>query len=213
MRESLMFNNPKKVIRVFIHSKKFRDLTLYLRFIIALFSANKVKLEPEFSSGSIAGWPLESLQFIIDEGRRQLDDQMETLNRILVRAQILLTTLLALIGFASSMATRLLDKTKSHSIHGWVVVLIVVSIFCLLMALLGSAALVAVKKSYDVINIVVISKWQNFSFEKVAQDFVDSIDNGNVTNNSNLTIFSRAVRFTMFGVLGMISAFLLTQFC
>ena len=211
MLESLKSIDPKRVINVVIYSKKFRDLTLYIRFIIALFSAKKIKLEPEFSSGSIAGWTSESLEFIIDEGRRQLDDQMETLNRILLRAQILLTTLLALIGFAYSMAIILLEKTKSHHIHLWLMVLIIVSIFFLLLALLGSAALVAVKKPYDVMNIVVISKWPNFNFEKVAQEFVDSIDKGNVTNNSNLTIFSRAVRFTMFGVLGMFFAFLLSQ--
>ena len=193
-------------------SEKFKDLTLYIRFIFALFFAKEVKLDPEFSSGSIAGWESESLQFLIDEGRRQLDDQMATLNRILLRAQILLTTVLALIGFAYPMVIKLLDETKSHRTHIWVLGIAVVSMYFLLMALLGSAALVAVRKPYDGISIVVISKWPNFSFEKVAQEFVDSIDNGNVTNNSNLTIFSRAVRFTMFGVLGMVSAFLLSYF-
>ena len=178
---------------------KFASRTLYLRFIVALITGRFVTLRESESPGSLRGWSEESLRHVIDEGRRQLDDQMATLDRILLRAQILFSTSLALIALLSSSAESLLKDVKPRSFHFIVMWLLIFSATIFLLVLLGSASLIAIKKPYNVISIAVIASWVSFGLEHLAQEYVEAIGPGDEVNNAHLTILTTAVRMTVCG--------------
>jgi hypothetical protein len=179
----------------------FSEWPLYPRFIAALFVGGTVALRLSQPVGDVSKWNKKALTTVIEEARRQLDAQSVTLDRVLLRAQILLTTLLALGGVfatsAPSLWTPLPDPVGTFLRH---------FVFCasgalLLLGLLGATALVAVTKRYEAINAAVLSNWKKFDLARLAREYAECVGTGEQTGNAHLTVFGTAVRLTVYGSL------------
>ncbi|MFZ2227189.1 MAG: hypothetical protein WA090_05315 [Candidatus Nanopelagicaceae bacterium] len=193
-------------------SPKYADWPFYPRFIGALFTGGLVTMPISTKPGSLEGWPDAALQTLIEEGRRQLDDQMMSLERILSRAQLLFTTVLGLIALYGSTATEMWKNTDFNSRVLVVRLLLILSAVLLLLALLGAAALIANRKAYEGISAAVISRWEGFDLKKLAEDYAASVGPGDETNNAHLTVFGTAVRFTVSAAISLGFAWLVFHF-
>ena len=178
---------------------RYSSLPLYPRFIAALFFGGIVSLPPAQPNGSLNHWSKRGLLIVIDEARRQLDAQSATLDRVLSRAQILLTTLLAVVAIFASATPAV------WSYHANPGVALVAKIFLccagasLLLGLLGAAAVISVTKRYEAINAAVLSKWDAFDLRRLAREYAECVGAGEQTGNAHITVLGNAVRFTVYG--------------
>jgi hypothetical protein len=178
---------------------RFSKWPLYPRFIAALFSGGKVSLRLAQDSGKLEHWSKQGLLTVIDEARRQLDAQSATLDRVLLRAQILLTTLLALAAIFATAASTVWTHRASACLELVTRVALCSSGVLLLLALLGAAAIVTVTKRYEAISAAVLSRWARFDLRRLAREYAESVGTGEQTGNAHITVFGTAVRLTVYG--------------
>jgi len=164
----------------------------------AMLRLKQLKLdEPRHVAKSVKGWSAESLDTLIEESRREHDSQERSLDRILSRSQLLFTTDLALLAFYGTVASAV----WADSSLAWAVclqhVLLVAAGLVLVFALLGSASLIASRKPFEGVSAVVMSKWEVFDLERLANDYTGSLATGDMTNNAHLSVFGSVVRMTL----------------
>jgi hypothetical protein len=176
---------------------KYIGRRLYARFVRALFTGNLIEMPKPLDPGSLDDWPDNALQTLIDEGRRQLDDQVTSLERIISRAQLLFTTVLGIIALYGSTTAELWKSADFNSRVLFVRALLILTAILLLLALLGAAALIANRKSYNQISAAALSRWESFDLKRLAEDYALSVGPGDETNNAHLTVFGTAVRITV----------------
>lgn len=174
----------------------------YWRMVWAMLRLKQLKLdEPRHVAKPVKGWSAESLYALIEESRREHDSQKSSLDRILSRSQFLFTTDLALLAFYGTVASAVwVDSSLA-----WAVclqrVLIVAAGLVLVLSLLGSASLIASRKPFEGVSAVVMSKWEMFDLEHLANDYTGSLATGDMTNNVHLSVFGSVVRMTLLAAL------------
>jgi hypothetical protein len=168
----------------------------------AMFRLQMLKLdEPTYVAKPVNGWSDEGLKAIIDESRRELDDQKSSLDRILSRSQFLFSTVLALLAFFGTVASAIWpDKSVDWAV--WATRILIVAAGCVLvLALLGSASLIASRKPFVRISAVVISSWDKYELEHLANEYSGALATGDMTVNAHLSVYGSAVRLTLLGAL------------
>jgi len=131
---------------------------MYLRYILALFSAGRPV--PVFDAQglkprSVDSWSPDEQRLLVDEGRRQLDRQVADLYQIQTRAQIVLTTGIALgVGWAS-MLSSIFDASGLWQVA--VMVLWITAGVLIVLTTLGAAALVSVRADFGMIHATLLS--------------------------------------------------------
>lgn len=131
---------------------------MYLRYILALFSAGKQV--PVFDTQglnprSVESWSCDEKRILVDEGRRQLDRQVADLYQIQTRAQIVLTTGIALgVGWAS-MVSSIFDASGMR--QAAVMVLWITAAILIILTTLGAAALMSVRADFGTIHASLLS--------------------------------------------------------
>jgi hypothetical protein len=174
---------------------------LYPRFVIALLTGSSVAMPKSSATGALSGWSTQACNTVIDEARRQLDDQKSSLDRTLSRAQFLFTTLLGLVAVVAT-ATPHIWANSSWCWPSLIPKVLFISGGCLLViALLGATAVIAVRKNYEGVSAAVLSRWHTFDVERLAREYAECVDLGEHTGNAHLTVFGTAVRFTLYGAL------------
>lgn len=129
------------------------EILTYLQYIYALLRPghpvpvfNAHPLEPR----AIDSWSIDEKKIIVDEGRRQLDRQAADLDQIRSRAQVIITT-----GIALGAATvALLGKVAGAPIDRGLLsfVLWSISLLVVLFSILGATAIVTVRADMGTIN-------------------------------------------------------------
>jgi hypothetical protein len=195
-----------------MNESRYAHWPLYPRFVGALFTGRTVALPSPSQIGSLKGWGKDGLSAVINVATAQLDAQIASLDRVLSRAQLLFTTLLGLIALLFALAPAI---WASQSIAWGEIIpraLLVLSGLLFLGALLGAAALIAVRKEFDGMSATVLSDWDKFDTERMASDYAECVGIGELTTNAHLTVFGTAVRLTLAGALLLGGAWLMGQF-
>src|SRR5690606_5916123 len=82
----------------------------------------------------------------------------------------------------------------------------------LLLALLGSASLIATRKAFEGMHAARMSRWDAFDLELTAQEYAASLQTGDATMNAHVTVFGASVRLTLYGCLLLALAWALAYF-
>lgn len=180
---------------------KYAKWPLYPRFVGALFTGRTVALPDPRPTGALKGWSKAGLDAVIAVAKAQLDAQMASLDRVLSRAQLLFTTLLGLIALLFALAPTI--WVGQSTAWGEIIPrgLVLLSGLLFLLALLGAAALIAVRKEFEGMSATVLSNWVKFDPEQVAREYAECVGIGELTTNAHLTVFGTAVRLTLTGAL------------
>lgn len=182
---------------------KYASWPLYPRFVLSLLTGHKVALREPADVGQLTRWKAQGLESVIAIASGQLESQRASLDRMLSRAQLLFTTLIALLALLFGVA----GGVWASSIPLWGEViprfLLVTAIALLTIALLGTAALIAVRKEFDAMSATELSKWASFDKERLAREYAECVGIGEKTNNAHLTVFGTAVRLTLYGTIAL----------
>lgn len=174
---------------------------LYPQFIHALFTGGTVTLPASKPTGTLSGWEPGGLEAIVEVAKAQMESQLSSLDRTISRAQLLFTTVLALIALLVAAAPRVWDLDLG-TVLVWAPRLVVVASAALLvLAMLGAAAVIAVRKEYERMNASVLSRWPAYDAEQYAREYAECVEIGEHTTNAHLTVFGQAVRLTVYGAL------------
>jgi len=193
-------------------SKKNRSTPgLYFRFIGALFSGGTADLGDPRPTGSLKGWGKAGLQSVVAVASSQLDAQLASLDRTLSRAQLLFTTVLALGAFLFATAPAV--WASSTDMWGELVPRVVwlAAGVLMLLSLLGTTALIAIRKRYEGMSATVLSTWESFDEERFAREYAECVGEGELTTNAHLTVFGASVRLSLYGALCLGAAWAMTQ--
>lgn len=131
---------------------------MYLRYIHALFGAGRPV--PVFDAQgitprSVDTWSSDEKKLLVDEGRRQLDRQVADLYQIQTRAQIVVTTGIALGAAWASMFSSVFDASGVWQVA--VMALWITAAMLIVLTTLGAAALMSVRADFGMIHATLLS--------------------------------------------------------
>jgi hypothetical protein len=179
---------------------KRHNLRLTPAFVLALLFGGIVRTAPlnPNQPSDVSALDAGSLQLIVDEGRRQLDNQADRFRHITDRAQTLLTVGLIAVGFAASIFTRLghvhaVRRVLATSFWG-------VGGVMLLIGIAAAAAAVVVGAEFDTVDTTQISGWPSPALPLLAREYAEAVIIGETTVAARLTLFRQATRFVCWGV-------------
>lgn len=176
---------------------------LYPRFVFSLLTGRQLKLRESRPVGALDKWKDHDLNILIGIAASQLEAQRASLDRLLSRAQLLFTTLLALLALLFGAGAEIWASTTPLWDTAIPRGLLTLSVILLAVSLLGTAALIAIRKEFDTISAPVLSRWDHFDLEQLAVDYAESVGVGEETNNAHLTVFGTSVRLTVYGALAL----------
>lgn len=147
--------------------------------------------------GNLAGFDDNSLQLIVDEGRRQLDRQADKFRHITDRAQVLLTISLALAGF---VAATLHQVEHLHGTRKWISLSVWgLSALLTIIGVAATASVVVVRATFSGVDTTQISNWTPPVLAELAGDYADAVRLGETTIDARVTMFRSATRFVCYG--------------
>lgn len=190
---------------------KSHTLRLTPAFILSLLLGGRVvpeSLNPN-AIDEIKDFGEEDLRLLIEEGRRQLDNQTERFRHATDRAQNLLTVSLIALGFVAGVFARL-----GH-VHGAQLIFAGVSwglaVAVTLVGISAAAAVIVVGAEFDSVDATQLANSEPPLLRKVATEYSEAVILGETTVAARVTLFRSATRFVCWGaVLGAL-AFLLTS--
>jgi hypothetical protein len=142
---------------------------VYAQHVLALFrpgAIGPVHTADPNEPGSLKKWDESERRLLIEEGRRQLDRQVDDLERVRSRSQILLVLALALTATTGSLLSRMdrvdglapwLVWSAALVLGGW--------------AVLGAAATSVVAAKPETIHATVLSRYESPIEPKLAEDY------------------------------------------
>jgi hypothetical protein len=163
----------------------------YGRYIFLLFRPG-VKA-PVFPSdpnkpGEVNGWSEQELTLVVEEGRRQSDRVSHDLEHVQARAQILLTTGIAILIGAAAGTRAVVD-------HGglWLFLCWGLTILLVLASVFGATAILVVRADREVIHATVLSNRPRPVLRELAAAYASSVTTRERTFATRLTLFRDAV--------------------
>jgi hypothetical protein len=170
-------------------------------FIAALLFERRVK--PTFENSNqvcdLGQLDPESLRLIVDEGRRQAEDQVNRFRHTTDRAQILLSVSLAAMAFwvgSFALVSRTADWERVVTAALWTV-----GGIGLMSGLAAAAGVVVVKASFDQVDTTQMTSWKDSVLRRLAADYADAVRRGEVTVADRVTAFRQATRLVVWGAL------------
>jgi hypothetical protein len=190
--------------------KSRNGLLVYAKHIWGLFApGDRVALhqDPDDTfSAPLENWERDDLRLMIEEGRRQYDEQIAHLERIRGRAQWLFTTGLALGAAIATVGTGVFKNPDWYTVSIWIVGIAIAT-----WALLGAAAILTVRKDFDGIVTSVLSTYSPPIETQLARDYAEMLETGDLTVNTALTLFRQAVLWMTIAGYATLIAFLLSR--
>lgn len=170
---------------------------IYARHVLALFIAGAgapVHDADHNKSGDQSAWTDEQIDLLIEEGRRQLDRQVEDLERVRLRAQVTLALGLALLGAAGSLRSTI---SAAHVVVLWVLWGLALAVTG--WAILGAAATAVVRADMNMIHATVLSRYTGDVKRQLAHDYANSAPAGESQVAARLTNLRIAVAYLLVG--------------
>jgi hypothetical protein len=174
--------------------KKKAEIPLTWAYILAMLlggTARPENLNPN-APGDISEFDEPSLTLLVEEGRRQIQEQMDRFKHVTDRAQVLLTVSIVLLGFLSA--------TFQHANHAsaWarVVALAVwsVAVSFALAGFAAAASVMVVPAEFEGIDTTRVSNWDPPILRRLAAAYSKAVVVGETTVAARLTLFQRATR-------------------
>lgn len=174
------------------------EFLTYLQYILALFSPGKKvpvfdshNVEPQ----SISSWSPDEKKLLIDEGRRQIDKQIADLNQTQTRAQLILTTSIALgAGWVATLPAVM------HAVAAWKVfafIFWIVSAFLIVLSTLGAASIMSARSEFGVIHTTRLTYSKPPVLDAVAAAYARTVRVGGNTVATRLTLLRISVLFLL----------------
>lgn len=149
--------------------------------------------------GDRVGWSDADNRLLIEEGRRQIDRQIEDLERIRTRSAFLVTTSLGLVAAAVAVVTR---AVKAGNPGAFLVFSF--GLLAVVLGLLGAASLLTAQSEIGTIHTALLSDEAPPVLDKTAKAYAKFVSIGENTVATRLTVFRDAV--TLLGVGGLLEA-------
>ncbi len=183
------------------------EVRLFASYVLGLWPGHHVRVVDNYSYnvGDLARLGKTELQLLVDEGRRQHDQQLQQLEQVRGRGQFLLTTALALMAFAVPLVR---DAFDFNMITGF---LTVIALLLFSLGTLGAAAVVVAKKLLAAIDVAELSGMDDFSLAKLAEEYAKGARTNENTRTSTITVFRDAVLLVLGGSLAWGIAWLLVS--
>jgi hypothetical protein len=163
---------------------------------IPVFRSHQIEPEP------LDDWSEADLERMIDEVQRQLDRQISDFERILGRAQWLLTTGAAV---TAALGTAFVAKRPSGAVL-WLWVPALVFLAC---GVAGAGAVMTVRADFVTIDTAVLSRKAPPILRTLATSYSRMLRTGENTVATRLTVFRQAVVYVIIGgYLGLLAALL-----
>jgi hypothetical protein len=185
-------------------------LVVYAMYVAGLFAPGvsvPLHVDPDESfEAALDRWETEDLQLMIAEGQRQYDGQLAQLDQIRSRAQWLFSTALAL---GAALATF----AKVALLNGGVVEagLWILAAATGTWALLGSVAIITVRADFEGIATKRLSAYAPPVAKRLARDYAEMLERGDLTVATTLTLFRQAVLWLIMSAYASLLTFLLTR--
>ena len=157
-------------------------------------------------TAALKNWQEDDRRLMIEEGRRQYDEQIAHLERIRSRAQWLFTTGLALGAATATVGAGVVKDPDWYTVIIWTF-----GIATATWALLGAVAILTVRKDFDGIATSVLSTYVPPIEERLARDYAEMLETGDLTVNTALTLFRQAVVWMTIAGYATLIAFLLSR--
>ena len=186
------------------------EAKVYLLHVAALFRPSTAvpafEVHP-IQPGDLTGWSYEEHELLITEGRRQLDRQIGSLERIRSRCQFLFTTAfgLLLVIFGT---VRTIAGPGSHRVV-LALLLWCGSIICIVLGLFGAAALITTRKDLKIVDTAVLSRTTPPVLPQLAVAYADAVRTGENSVATALTLQRDVVLLVTVGSLAYGTAWLL----
>jgi hypothetical protein len=178
------------------------EIPAYLHHILALLTPGRKA--PQFDAhnvapGPIAAWSDEEKKLLIEEGRRQLDRQATDFNQVQSRAQIVLTTGIALAAGWTATFSALLGGAVRAPLTGWL--FLALSAPLILLTTLGAASIIVVRAEFGTIHTTLLSQGQPPVVDSLADAYSRTVRVGGNTIATRLSILRYSVLFLLVAVL------------
>lgn len=173
-----------------------RETSVYFDHVVGLLPGKSVSSfsADQTTAGDMTEWTDNDKLLLIEQGRIQLARQRQDLENIRQRAQFLFTTALGTIGVATLGFEKL--ATQIGPLLLWSLGMLI-----LMIALLGTAAVVVTKKELREIHTSILSMQQSPLHDSLAPAYATSMSQGENTVATQITVFRDAVFFLIVGLL------------
>jgi hypothetical protein len=151
--------------------------------------------------GSLDGWTEDDCTLLIEQAREQLNRQRIDMEAIRQRAQFLFTTCLGTLGLAG-LAVAQMSVSLIWFLLGAVGTVLIVG------SLLGAAGVVVARKDLGIVDSVLLSKVGSPIRWVLAKALAESVQIGENTVATLITVYRDAVLLLLAGVLALGTAFL-----
>lgn len=182
-----------------------RGQAIYASHVAALLTPGtpipSVKAQ-EIEIGSLDSWTDPELELMVEEGRRQVDRQLQDLDRIRARSQWLFTLGVAALGALGT------GFVKSNP-NGWSAVAWIAGMVILTWGVGGAAAVMVVRAEFSQIVTALLSSAARPVLRSLAGSYSRMTGLGEDCIATRITVFRQAVLFSIIGgYLALIAALL-----
>lgn len=171
---------------------------MYFSEILGLFSpGHEVPLFPTrpLEPGALEAWSADELSVLIDEGRRQLDTQASRLDSVRTRAQIVLTTCIAVLALVAGGLRTIADAESICAFSLWSI-----GVAADVLAALGAAAVIVVRKDMGNIHATAVSQLEPPILQELAASYARTVRVGERTIAREVTVLRDAVLLSLVAV-------------
>lgn len=156
----------------------------------------------DLDASDVEGWPEEDLSIVLESGRSQLSRQGADLEAIRSRSQFLLTLALALVGVAIA-STELVNRSM-FSLIPWAL-----GIGVAMVSALGAGGVIVARKALKMVDTRLLTQQKPPIRAVTAQAFADSVEEGELTVATEITVFRDAVAIFLVSFVLVCAAWLL----
>ncbi|GLL05099.1 hypothetical protein [Dactylosporangium matsuzakiense] len=170
------------------------EIPAYLRFVLAVVSPGRPV--PQFDAHTmppapIDAWSDDEKKLLIEEGRRQLDRQATDFGQLQTRAQILLTTGIAIaVGWLATLSTVLNGTVRAAAV-AWL--FLILSALMILLSTLGATSIIIVRAEFGIVHATLLSQSQPPILDHLAAAYARTVRVGGNTIATRLSVLRYSV--------------------
>lgn len=190
-------------------AETWKGTTVYLWHVLGLIMPGHpvpTYEEPVEAEAALKGWSPADHKLMIEEGRRQYDQQVSDLKHTRDRAQWLFTAALALVTAIAAVGASIFPHPAWYVLLLWLAGLVATTY-----AALGAAAVLTVRADFQAIHTKPLSEYASPVEEQLARDYAEMLETGEETVNTRLSVYRQAVVWLISGGYLTLLAWLLAQ--
>ncbi len=144
--------------------------------------------EPPRREAPLQDWGEEDLEVMIEEGRRQFDQQGAKLADVRDRAQWLFGAGILLAGAGAALGKELLRHPADLPLGLWSAGLLAMTL-----GMLGAVAILTVRADFNAVHTWPLSNYTPPVGRQLARDYAEMLEAGEETINTRVSVYRQAV--------------------